>query len=303
MKSVIAPQLRRSVGPMLALALALMAGPAQAQTEPAAEPASEPAAEPASESEAAPAVQPQVQAQSQVPPPQSTAAQPHTSWRPLEVGKPRRSAKLNFTWESLPLGISLDTRTTWPQDDGTRRILGRKWSRSAGVSVSYDVLRLSDKLTASVDLGWSFASRSNNNVSSGDEEELRTHLLALGLSLRYHVLRWLAPYARVAGGMGWDKLTVGGDAGRWQDSMSFAHGSLGGGLFLRSPGVPLGLASLGVALMGSIEGGYFLAPASSLALAASSDPEIEHPIPSAAVPLGSMGRSAPYLRATIGLAF
>ncbi len=52
-----------------------------------------------------------------------------------------------------------------------------------------------------------------------------------------------------------------------------------------------------------MEGGYFLAPSSSVSLKASSDPDIKNPIPSASVPIGTMGRSAPYLRVTLGLAF
>lgn len=60
--------------------------------------------------------------------------------------------------------------------------------------------------------------------------------------------------------------------------------------------------AFGLALMGSVEGAYLLAPSSSLAITASSDPDIERPIASASVPLGEMGRSAPYRRITVGVA-
>jgi hypothetical protein len=295
MKSVKAPQLRRSVGHVLALSLVLCAAAAQAQSEPEAEPEAQPE----------PEKQPQPQAQAQRP--QMTAQplpynyQPYTNWRPLEVSKPRS----NFSWEPLPFGIALDLRTTWPQDSGARRILGKRDPRSAGVSASYDVLRLTDKLTAKVDLGWATDSSTQTSPSSSDEEKYRTHLFSLGLSVRYHILRWLAPHARVSGGAGWDKITLGGSTGRWRDSQVFAHGSVGGGAFFRTPGVLFrpGTSSLGVALTGSIEGGYFLAPSSKLAITASSDAEIKKPIPFAAVPIGTTDRSAPYMRISLGALF
>jgi hypothetical protein len=306
MKSVNAPQLHRSVGHALALAAVLCTAAAQAQSEPEAEPEEE--AQPAPEPRPQP--QPQVQAQR----PQMTAQplpyvyQPYMNWRPLEARKPRS----NLSWEPLPFGIALDLRTTWPQDSGARRILGKSDPRSAGVSASYDVLRLTDKLTASVDLGWSMNSNSQTSPSSSqasgsssDNEKLRTHLFSLGLSVRYHILRWLAPYARVSSGVGWDKLTVGGNSEEWQDRQTFMHGSVGGGVFFRTPGVLFwpGSSTLGVALMASIEGGYFFAPSSKLAITASSDAEIKNPIPTAAVPIGTMDRSAPYMRVTLGALF
>jgi hypothetical protein len=285
------------------MAVLLCAGRAQAEDEP--QPAAEelPEPQPPQPPQLLPQAQPQPMPQQL--PPMPNGYQPTMNWRPLEVSAPTKEARSIFSWSELPFGVAGDLRTFWPQDSATRRLVGKKTSDNGGLSISYDVLKVMDRVVARVDLGWGSASNVNASPSSTDEEKLRTQLVTLGLSLRYHVLRWLAPYARVAGGVGWDKVTVGSASGEWQDKHTFAHGSVGGGLFLRSPTLTLWPShpTFGLALMGSIEGGYFLAPSSKLSLQASSDPDIKNPIPTASVPIGTMGRSAPYLRVTVGLAF
>lgn len=290
------------LGPTMAILLS--AGSAQAEDEPqpgAEQPAPEP--QPPQPPQLLPQAQPQPMPQPL--PPMPNGYQPYMNWRPLEVTPAAKESRKVFSWDELPLGVAGDLRTFWPQNSGTRRLVGKKTSDNGGLCVSYDILKLMNRVVAKVDLGWGLASHVNARPDSADEEKLRTQLVSLGLSLRYHVFRWLAPYARVAGGVGWDKVTVGGSSGQWQDKHTFAHGSVGGGLFLRSPGLSLwpNHPAFGLALMGSIEGGYFVAPSSDLSLKASSDPDIKNPIPTAAVPIGKMGRSAPYLRVTLGLAF
>lgn len=307
MKSIILNRSRflACLGP--AMAVVLCAGRAQAEDEP--QPAAEqpaPQALPEPQPPQPPQLLPQAQPQPMPPqlPPMPNGYQPYMNWRPLEAPPPAKEARNVFSWDELPFGVAGDLRTFWPQDSATRRLVGKKTSDSGGLSISYDVLKLMDRVVAKVDLGWGLASHVNASPFSSDEEKLRTSLATLGLSLRYHVFRWLAPYARVAGGVGWDKVTVGGSSDQWQDKHTFAHGSVGGGIFLRSPGLSLwpNHPAFGLALMGSIEGGYFVAPSSKLSLQASSDSDIKNPIPTTSVPMGTMGRSAPYLRVTIGLA-
>jgi hypothetical protein len=89
------------------------------------------------------------------------------------------------------------------------------------------------------------------------------------------------------------------------DEHMFGHGSVGGGIFLRSPGLYLrsSPASFPLAIMANIEGGYMLATSSTFALQSSPASGVRDPVPTASVPIGEMGRNAPYLRASVGLAF
>lgn len=292
----------------LAVAVLGWAGSAQAQSDETPEPAPEPAAQAPSEPQSPQPAQPVPHAEArplpQQLPPMPDGHPPFMDWRRVEVTPPERENRSLFTWNELPLSIGVEGRTTWPQQSGTRRLVGHKSATASGFSVSYDVLKLMEKLTARVDLGWTSGRDTNVSSWSSDEEELRTRLATMGLSLRFHLFQWLAPYARVAGGFGWDKLTVGGSAGTWRDKQSFAHGSAGGGLCLRTPSLSFWpqYPWLGLGLTLNIEGGYFVAPDARFSLKASS-PNIDKPIPSNAVSIGTMGRSAPYLRITFGLAF
>lgn len=304
MKTINKNRFRFCARPYLVIAVLWWAGSAQAEDEPqAAAEQPEPQPLPQPQPPQPPQLVPQPGPQQR--PPVPPDHQPTTGSWPVEV-RARAEKMLSWlSWYELPLSISIEHRTTWPQNSATRRLVGRDTAISTGVSVGYDVFKLTDKLTAKVDLGWALLRDMNVSSSSLDEEELRTRLVTLGLSLRFHLFPWLAPYARLAGGIGWDSLTVGGDTGEWRDKQYFAHGSAGGGITLRSPSVsfwPTRFPWLGLGLTLSIEGGYYLAPDVRLSLKAAPDPNIEKPIPTAAVPIGEMGRSAPYLRVTIGMA-
>ena len=211
----------------------------------------------------------------------------------------------SFSWDPLRFGVAGELRTTWPQDAGARRLSGKAAPTGGGASLHYDAWRPSSRLVGKVDLGWTLTSTSDYQESTQNVERLRTHLLSLGVSVRYHIFRWLAPYARLAGGVGWDRLTVGGQNTDMHDEATFGHASLGGGAFLRTPGLCLRSSppSFCVAFMGHIEAGYMLASGSSFALKSSSPAGVDNPVPTGSVPIGDVGRNAPYLRASLGLAF
>jgi hypothetical protein len=231
--------------------------------------------------------------------------------RPVERPAPRpvpaEPEGPSFSWDPLRFAVAGEIRTTWPQDAVARRLSGKSAPIGGGVSLSYDALRPSSKLVAKVDLGWTMTSLADlrPSPSSRDSESLRTHVLSLGLSLRYHIFRWLAPYARLAGGLGWDKLSVEGSTVSMHDEHMFGHGSVGGGVFLRSPGLYLRSSppSWSLALMANLEGGYMIASSSTFVLQSSPASGVSNPVPTASVPIGEMGRNAPYLRASVGIAF
>jgi hypothetical protein len=137
---------------------------------------------------------------------------------------------------------------------------------------------------------------------SAETQQLRRTLFALGVSLRRQLWwRWLAPYVRIAGGGGWDKLTVGAGTGYLRDTQRFGELSVGGGLYLRSPGLLLGKLHIGV--IGRVEGGYSLGSSTSFSLKSTVPTTGDNVIPIAPVAAGSIARNVPYLRVMVGIGF
>jgi hypothetical protein len=209
------------------------------------------------------------------------------------------------SWDPLRFQVGLETRTTWLRDDGAKRLAGKHDPAGGGLSVQADVLRPNDKLAARLDLGWVTTSTSTFQDTTNLEERLETNVISLGLSARYNLLRWLGPYARLAGGVGWDKVTVGSGASGLHDRQVFGQGSAGAGVSLRSPGLRFWQSPSApvVGVMGQIEGGYALASSSDFSLKSSPAGSVATPIPTSPVAMGHAGRSAPYLRIALGIAF
>lgn len=211
-----------------------------------------------------------------------------------------------LTWDPMRFEVGLDTRTRWLYNDAGKRLTGNNTPNGGGISLQADVFRLRDRIALRVDLGWIETKTSSiQSGSSGATETLDTNLVDLGLSARYQVLGWLAPFARVAGGLGWDKVDVTLTSGNLHDREVFQQGSLGGGLFVRSPGLRLHPTSnlLRVGLAASLEGGYQIASSSDFSLTPAPSSTSTSPIPTSPVAIGHMGRSAAYLRASLGLTF
>jgi hypothetical protein len=227
-------------------------------------------------------------------------ARQQPSWKPLPLAEPEGPV---FSWEPLRFAVAAEARAAWVQDSAARRLVGKNAPTGGGLSLQVDAWRPSAKLVAKVDLGWALTSTTQAQSETSDMESLDTNLLSLGVSARYHLFRWLAPYARLAGGVGWDKLTVGSGAAQMQDKHKFGHGSLGGGIYLRSPGLQLHSSRLALGLMGNIEGGYMLATSSTFTLQGAPAAGAKDPIPTQQVAIGEVGRNTPYLRISVGLAF
>ena len=210
-------------------------------------------------------------------------------------------------WSREParFGVSLQQGTDWPRDAAARRLLGKKASASGGLALQWDALRLERIATLSLDLGWLTTKSTTEQDFSGLREELKTNSLSLGVSIRHYLRYWLAPYARVSGGMGWDSVTVGAGASDLHDRRVFGQGSVGGGLFFRSPRLRLGASASAphVGLMAHLEGGYRLGTSSDFALKSTATNSTSTPIPLSPVAIGKVGHDAPYLRIAVGLAF
>jgi hypothetical protein len=206
------------------------------------------------------------------------------------------------SWDPLRFAIGIESRTTWPMQDAARRLAGQRAPTGGGLCLQADAYRPSEQVALRLDLGWTSTSTSSFQVGSSLSEKLDTMVVQLGASARYHVFPWLAPFVRLAGGLGRDQLTV----AELHDRQWWEQVSAGAGLFLRSPSLRLWqsrwFAPL-LGLMGTVEGGYALATASDFSMRPSPSSSAANPIPGNQVALGHVERGAPYLRASLGLAF
>lgn len=212
------------------------------------------------------------------------------------------------SWDPLRFAVAIEGQTRWPQNDAAKRLAGTRSPMSGGVTAQAEIFRPTTKAAVRVDLGWTTYSVLNaqegaNNGTSN--ERLKTNVITLGLSARYAVLPWLSPYARLAGGIGWDKLQIGESSGAMHDRQVFGQGSAGAGIMVRSPGLRFwqSAAAPFVGLLAQIEAGYTVASGSDFALQSSPSGTAQGTIPTTTVALGHVDRSAPYLRLMAGVAF
>ena len=231
--------------------------------------------------------------------------------RQAAAAQPRPAAQLTVpegpvaSWDPLRFQVGLESRTSWLLDDGAKRLAGNHAPSSGGLSLQADVFRPNDQIAARLDLGWVTSTANNYQDGYGISQRLVSNVLSLGVSLRYNLLRWIGPYARLAGGFGWDKVTVGSGATSLHDRQFFGQGSAGAGLSLRSPGLRFSQSAWSpvVGIMGQIEGGFAVASGSDFNLQSAPSGAGANAIPTPAVAIGHVGRNAPYLRVSLGIAF
>ena len=216
----------------------------------------------------------------------------------IEPEPPSRS------WEPFRFSLSAEVQTAWMLQDDARRLWGKRSLAGAGLSLAYDAIDFGGKTTLGLDLSWLSTTASTTN-SLDLTQKTSTHVFNLGLSLRYEVFRWLSPYARVAGGMGWTSLSMGSSGLDLHDRVLLYQGSAGAGLLVRSPSVRIGHTRRwpSLAVVGRVEGGYIMGNATSFSLKSSLNGSNQDPIPLEPVSVGQAARRFPYLRITIGVGF
>jgi hypothetical protein len=202
-----------------------------------------------------------------------------------------------LSWDPQRFGVALESRTTWPQNDAAKRLAGTRAPAGGGLSVRGEIFRPNDRITIELDLSWINTKTSQSLEGSALTENLTSNLISLGASLRYQILPWLAPYARLAGGGGRDDLkvqTYGNGAGDLSNRQTYGQGSLGAGVFLRSPTLRLwqSMSALRLGLIGRVEGGYSLAASNDVTLHSSPASEAPTPIPTSTVAIGKVERNA-----------
>jgi hypothetical protein len=205
-------------------------------------------------------------------------------------------------WMPLRYGVAMETRTSWQSDSAAKRLTGKRAPTGVGLSLQYDALELGSDTTLGLELGWLATTTSTTLEYSSATEKLNRNQFGLGVSLRYQIWRWLAPYARIAGGMGWDKLRLSQGEDLLHDTRPFGEGSFGGGVFFRTPALAV-RRHYHLGIVARVEGGYAVGPDTSFVLKSSNTPSDANAIPTSTVAAGKIARNAPYLRVMIGVGF
>jgi hypothetical protein len=206
--------------------------------------------------------------------------------------------------ESTRWGAWVDIDHLFLTRDDDKRITDRKGISGGGLSVSYDLVRLTRKAMLSVDLGWA-KEKSSASWTNGAAADVESNQLRVGAAVRYGLLGWLHPYAHVAGGAGRSRMDVKtGSGDTLSDKERFYQCSVGGGVSLRSPTVALGKGTRRVGLAINVEGGYIVGSTTEFTLKGPGAVESEKdPIQVVGVSVGDVSRSRPYLRISLGLRF
>jgi hypothetical protein len=206
------------------------------------------------------------------------------------------------SWAPIRYALAFENRTTWLQDSAAKRMLGKRTSTEGGLSLHYDAIEVLDGTTLDLDLGWLTMKASPTLDYSAETEQLKRNILSLGVSLRRHLWSWLAPYARMAGGLGWDNLQVGAGDSTLHDTRRFGEATFGAGLYLRTMGWQIRpLPALGI--IARVEGGYALGSETAFSLKSNLPASGSNRVPTSPVPAGSIARNAPYLRVMVGIGF
>lgn len=206
-----------------------------------------------------------------------------------------------FSWDPPRFAVAFESQSSWLVHDSAKRIAGHERTSAVGLSLQADVLRPRPGIAVRLDLAWVRSSATSYQAERSLSEQVETQRLSLGVAVRYEWLPYLSPFARVAAGLGHEKVTV----ADLHDRHYYGQGSVGAGLVLRSPGLRLSQGDRAplLGLIAHLEGGYALASSSDIVLHADAPSSNAKPIPTSEVRLGRVERDAPYLRVSLGLAF
>ena len=223
---------------------------------------------------------------------------------------PRRStpaAAPAATWDPLRFAFGGQLQLLFPQGEAYRRLWGGRETTGGGLWLGGELLRARNRITLDLDLGWAITEATQTQSGSALSQKFTSNVLTLGASLRYGMLPWLAPYLRVAGGLGWDNIKISG-SDALADQHMYSLGMVGGGIHLRTPTFRFFQGNSGgfqprMGIMGRVEGGYVFAQNSDIVLRSSFPTASPSPVATSDVAIGKVARSAPYMRITVGVAF
>jgi hypothetical protein len=203
---------------------------------------------------------------------------------------------------AFALGFSVDA--VWNTNQGYSFFSRHDATPRLGLWLGHDLLSLHRKLFVAAELGWGM-----ENLGPSDaygltlRSKLITHTFFGAATLRWALVPWLQPHARIAAGASLLSMEVTESVGLGQnkdsDHAASPFGSLGAGVLLRTPTRlfendrgEFAWLSFGIL----IEGGYAVRGPVSFALGQSHG---SREIPVASAKLGELSLSGPYLRTSL----
>lgn len=202
-----------------------------------------------------------------------------------------------------PWAVSLEAGARWHVDPAWDAVTSGEAVPFGGVSVARDLTR--GRLVLALDAGYTFAA-GGRRVYQTWNTSLHEHAMQAGLSLRWRVLSWLAPYARLTAGAMYttarfDADTTALDADGWTPL-----GGAGLGVTVQTPGIFASGGDRVGRLAFSVEAGMLLAPSQTLTVSPrppTDESLADDRLPTTGTRLGALNASAPYLRFAASLRF
>ncbi len=311
---------------------AASSGVAATESPAAAAPAAEPAA-PAPAPPAPAAYQPAVLGEPKAPPAEAPAAAAPSGhfpqYRPGRSLSPEERAQLVEARAALLRDRRAEGKPQWREEQPVRHGDSRaRWTlaisldsvfytdhgydffddnnvaQRLGVWAGFDIAQLDPRTSLAVELGIGAESQEQGTWQGALNTELESQTAAAGLSLRYAMLPWLDPQARVSGGATRFEFQLDtSDNETYEDSAVSGFAALGAGLLFHTPSRTFEnrngqFASVGFGLL--VEGGYALRQSIELTPERRSP---KHAIPITQARLGELPLSGPYVRTSVLVRF
>jgi hypothetical protein len=243
--------------------------------------------------------------------PNSSPASPKTQARVGTLSPPARDEAPGDEPPLLALfDIAFLVQTVWNTDPAYDFFAERDTLLMGGIVLGVDALHFGPSTPLNIE--FSVAHGETDSVGPLpayiSEARLRRTDLGLGLGLRHHIWSWLAPHARLAGALTFEKATVRGrDFGSFSTEEMAPAIFLGGGLTLLSPAKRISptrsyLNSLALKVI--VEGGYQWAPSLNFAVPErGASEETNQNIRTPETPLGDLSQRGAYFRVVAGAHF
>jgi hypothetical protein len=206
------------------------------------------------------------------------------------------------------LALAIVFERSWANDRGYDVFGDRSRVRQVGLWVAHDIWSISQRVIVAAEAGWVGWDETSDYLDTDVETKLTTGSLHVGANIRYTLEPWLQPHLRLAVGVSFLEMKIesieDSSAATFSDRRVLPFGSLGGGLFLRTPTRLFenkrgNFASLSLGVL--VEGGYTLAGAASFSLKPKEHSKEDIEINSA--DLGKLNRSGGYVRISLVVRF
>lgn len=132
--------------------------------------------------------------------------------------------KLRPAW----LSLKLSTHASWQHEDKYKLFMDDAESNGAALAVAARVAHPTTLLSLHATVDWQ--KDDSAGVWHGQGTRLENQFAGVGLEARGHMLWWLVPFARVAGGGHWSKAAVHANAMTGDSFAPYAQGALGASL-------------------------------------------------------------------------